>query len=133
MIWWDDTNKRNRSQIKKGKRRQQKGEEQKKDEGQRKMTRNTEENSNKGTNRKSKKQQNKQQTKISNSILTSFFSSVKPPLTAGATPLPQFGTLQVSGYLRGGKLNVDNILHITGYGDAQMETVRESRFKKLHH
>jgi len=39
-------------------------------------------------------------------------------------PAPgQFGTLYLSGYLRGHALNVDNILHITGYGDVQIDRI----------
>jgi len=34
-----------------------------------------------------------------------------------------FGTLMVSGYLRGSVLNPNNIVHITGYGDAQIEKI----------
>lgn len=39
----------------------------------------------------------------------------------------QFGTLMVSGYLRGDCLLPDNIVHITGYGDAQIEKVTGGR------
>lgn len=35
----------------------------------------------------------------------------------------QWGSLALSGYLKGDNLSVDNILHITGYGDAQIEKV----------
>eukprot|EP01125_Pyxidicula_operculata_P007229 TRINITY_DN2458_c0_g1_i1.p1 TRINITY_DN2458_c0_g1~~TRINITY_DN2458_c0_g1_i1.p1 ORF type:complete len:796 (-),score=222.33 TRINITY_DN2458_c0_g1_i1:16-2226(-) len=35
----------------------------------------------------------------------------------------EFGTLQVSGYLRGNSLNPNLVLHITGYGDAQIESI----------
>jgi pre-rRNA-processing protein TSR1 len=39
------------------------------------------------------------------------------------SPNSKFGTLQLSGYLRGNKLNPNNILHIVGYGDAQIINV----------
>jgi len=36
---------------------------------------------------------------------------------------PDFGTLMLSGYLRGSALNPNNIVHITGYGDAQIAKI----------
>uniref|UniRef100_A0A6B2KYC9 Bms1-type G domain-containing protein n=1 Tax=Arcella intermedia TaxID=1963864 RepID=A0A6B2KYC9_9EUKA len=38
-------------------------------------------------------------------------------------PDPSSGTLQVSGYLRGSKLNPNYVVHITGYGDALISTI----------
>lgn len=52
-----------------------------------------------------------------------------PDLPPGAKPRKQFGTLSVSGFLRGNRLNPDNILHITGYGDAQIEKVKQFQLK----
>lgn len=40
----------------------------------------------------------------------------------------QWGSLMVSGYLKGNNLLPDNIVHITGYGDAQIEKVQRSFF-----
>jgi hypothetical protein len=51
-------------------------------------------------------------------LISFFFSHLsKPNSTTNAL---QFGTLKISGYLRGNKLNANNILHIVGYGDSQV-------------
>jgi hypothetical protein len=42
----------------------------------------------------------------------------------------QFGSLLLSGYLRGEALNPDNILHITGYGDAQIDKVFDRNVRR---